>query len=230
MSKTVYYENEKDLQGLKWAAKTLDFGVGLELSATFNEMRSAYVMLMPRKDLFRHKVKMYARKAMDAIDHREAEIKETMIDKKFWYEYSDSVIDFAQTDITRFRISIKQVMDNVGFRDSELIANVETARVLAEMCIQQYDIVIEDGRKKFGKDYSASFPEYRITKIFHLWQLMCDELYKGVSIDLNTPETSAMFDIMCRKFANGDYIDSCLKEAQKTNPDFENAVIVREEE
>lgn len=83
MSKKVYYYNEHDLEGLKWIAKVMDFGVSLEVVSAFNEIRVSYIYLRERKDLFRHTIKQNCNNAMKALKIRETEIKSLMINKKF---------------------------------------------------------------------------------------------------------------------------------------------------
>lgn len=229
MSKKVYYYNEHDLEGLKWIAKVMDFGVSLEVVSAFNEIRVSYIYLRERKDLFRHTIKQNCNNAMKALKIRETEIKSLMINKKFWDEYSDPIIDLANDDIEKFRKAIKQTLDDANYKDSEIISYVETARVLMDMSIKQWDTIIDEARRKYGRDYSQDFSEYRVTNVYNWWSIVCDELYKGVSIDLNNETIDSVFNEMCEKFAEGKYVEDCLKEAQKTNPDFINAIVVKEE-
>lgn len=207
----------------------MDFGVSLEVVSAINEARNAGVLLQERKDLYRQTVKHNFNDAIKSMSLQESEIKYLMVNKKFWEEYSDPIIDLANTDITRFRIAIKQTLDDANYRDSELISHMETARVMMDMSIKQWDVIVEEARAKYGRDYSNEFMEYRLTKAYASWSKMCDVLYKGVSIDLNNDMIDGLFQEMCRKFAEGAYVDQCLKEAQKTNPDYENIIVVKEE-
>lgn len=229
MSKKVYYYGQKDLDGLKWIAKLMDFGVSLEVVIAINEARNACVLLQKRKDLYRQTVKQNSNAALKAMTLQEAEIKSLMIDKKFWEEYSDPIVDLANADITNFRSAIYDTLEESGCKNSELISHIETARVLMDMSIKQWDTVIEEAHTKYGRDYSKEFDEYRLTKVFFLWDKVCEELYTGVSVDLNNARIDGLFKEMCDKFAEGRYVEDCLKEAQKTNPDFANAVVVKEE-
>lgn len=51
MIKRVSYYSNKDLEGLRWAARIIEFGVGLEVSAAFNAMTNATVLLREEKSL-----------------------------------------------------------------------------------------------------------------------------------------------------------------------------------
>lgn len=150
MPKRVYYYGKKDLEGLKWIAKVMDFGVSLEVVSAINEARNAGVLLQKRKDLYRQTVKQNFNDAIKSMSLQESEIKYLMVNKKFWEEYSDPIIDLANTDITRFRIAIKQTLDDANYRDSELISHIETARVMMDMSIKQWDVIVEEARLNTG--------------------------------------------------------------------------------
>lgn len=230
MKKKVYYYGERDLNGLKWVAKVVDFGVGLIVTSAINEMYNAYSFLSERKDIFNGKVKQVCNNAFREARRTEFQIKENMRHEKFWEDYSDTVIDEAASDMTLFRISIKQTLDNAGVRDSEMISYVETTRVMLELAVGEYDTIMVQAKDKFGRNYAKEFSEYRMGKAFYWWQKMCEILYKGEKANLNNDNTQVMFDRMCRKFAEGEYIQACLEEANRNNPDFlENEIEVHDE-
>ena len=230
MPKKVYYYGEKDLQGMKWVARTVDFGVGLSVIAAINEVYSAFGMLLDRPDIFRHAVKRLGNLAVTAASRREAYIKSNMKDKSFWSDYSDRVIDEAGTDITLFRVAIKTELDKAKFPDSNLYSFIECARVLLEMSITQFDCIMKQAKQRWGRDYKKDFLEYRIGEISGHWNKMCEELYKGYDIDLNSDYVTSMFNKMCKNFADGSYIDACMAEAHKKNPYFSSNVIDVKEE
>jgi hypothetical protein len=230
MARKVYYHNERDLEGLKWTSKIVDFGVGLMVTAAINEMHNAYTMLVDRKDLLKGKTKQFCNRAFKEAKLREIFIKENMVSKQFWLDYSDRVIDEAQNDITFFRIAVKQTLDNAKIKDSVLISYIETARTMLDMAVEQYKSIMEQAKKKYGRDYSKEFASYRLDSVFYWWNQMCGILYKGYSADLNNEYTTGMFDRMCKKFAEGEYIQACLQEAYNNNPDFvDNSIKVKEE-
>ena len=73
MARKVYYHNERDLEGLKWTASVVDFGVGLMVTAAINEMHNAYTMLVDRKDLLKEKTKLFCNRAFkEAIEDRKS--------------------------------------------------------------------------------------------------------------------------------------------------------------
>ena len=228
MAKRIYFYGAKDLEGLKWIAKVVDFGVGLTIRATTNEMLNTYLYLRERKDIFRQKVKMLCNSAMEEVKHKETEIKSNMKDKRFWDDYCDKVVDSSENDILMLRISVKQELDNVGCKDSDLLSRVETVRIMLDMCTKQYEEAMKQARHKYGRNFSKEFNEYYMKSVLLCWDRVCDMLYRGVSVDLNTPRVKVAFDAMCKKFADGSYIDECLTEAKKTNPGFENTIIVKE--
>lgn len=229
MAKRVFYNNRRDLEGLKYTARVVDFGVGLAVTSSINEMYNAHAFLAAREDLFKGEIKHCCNNAFKEAKRKEFLIKENMRNKQFWLDYSDTVIDEAETDILLFRLSIKQTLDNTRIEDSELISYVETARVMLEMATEQYKCIMDLSQKKFGRDYSNDFTEYYMGKAFFWWGKMCDIVYKGKKVDLNNTNTTGMFDRMCKKFAEGEYIQACVEKAQENNPDFkENKINVIE--
>lgn len=231
MAKKIYYEDEKDLEGLKWTAKVVDFGVGLSVIAAINEVYAASGYLRDRPDLYRFKVKGFCNLAVKSATLMENEIKNSMKSQSFWLDYSDKVIDEAEQDILLFRLSVKQELDNAKIKDSQLLSFVECARVMLDMSVKLFDGVMEASREKFGREYKKYFTEFRCGDVFWFWEKMCELLYKGKNVDLNTNNIKGLFDKMCDKFAGGEYIHACLEEAQRNNPEFvENEVEVKGQE
>lgn len=221
MAKKIYYEDEKDLEGLKWTAKVVDFGVGLSVIAAINEVYAASGYLRDHPDLYRFKVKHFCNLAVKSATLMENEIKNSMKSQSFWLDYSDKVIDEAEQDILLFRLSVKQELDNAKIKDSYLLSFVECARVMLDMSVKLFDGVMEASREKFGREYKKYFTEFRCGDVFGFWEKMCELLYKGKTVDLNTNNIKGLFDKMCDKFAGGEYIHACLEEAQRNNPEFE---------
>lgn len=221
MNRRVYYYGERDLEGLRWTARIIDFGIGLSVIAAFNEIRSTFVYLR-ESPLFRHKTKNIVNNTMRMIRHREVEIRSIMKDKSFWDDYSDTVIDAANNDVTLFRISIKNTLDKEGYKNSNIVSYMETARVLLEMSVQHFESVMADAKERYGRDYTEDFKVYHVGAIRTSWERATEMLYKGTPIDLNTPSNKAAFENMAKKFAEGLYIQDCLKIAMENNPDFFN--------
>lgn len=225
MTKKVYYTSEKDLEGIKWTAKVIDFGVGLMVSAAINEMYNAYAMAIDRKDIMRGKVKYCCNNAFREAKRTETAIRMNMRSRKFWADYSDAVIDEALNDITLFRIAVKQTLDDQDVKESEFFAYVETARVMLNMAVESFRCFMEQAKAHFGKNYTDMFSEYNVNGIFYWWGQMCDILYKGQTASINNDKTHGMFDRLCKKFAEGEYINACLEQAQASNPDFTDSKV-----
>ena len=227
MNKRVVYYGERDLEGLRWTARIMDFGIGLGMVAAFNEIRSSYAFLR-ESPLYRQQIKRDTNAVLRMVKAREAEVRSIMKSKAFWDDYSDTVIDEASNDVTLFRVAIKSVLDKGGFKDSNLVSYMETARVLLEMTEQHFDAVIEDAKERYGRNYYKEFCCYDTEPVRKAWEKVTDAVYVGVPIDLNTEDVKAMFGRMDRKFAEGAYIQECLKVAMDANPEFkENEVEVK---
>lgn len=227
MKKLVYYNNT-ELEGIKYISKVVDFGLGLSVISAFNECLSTLFYLKDTP-MFRREVKYECRLALKLAQIKENTIRSNMKSREFWEDYSDHVIDVAEKDVTIFRIALKNELDKAVPEYSNLFSYVECARVLLDMTVKHFDVIMSDGRKKFGRDFSKDFAEYRPEDVLFHWDKLCKYLYKGIQLDLNTDATIAAFDVVCAKFSEGSYIHECLAEAKKNHAEFANVVIVRED-
>lgn len=210
-------------------ARIIDFGVGLAVIASINEMYSAASFLRDDKKLYRTDVKMFCNRASEAASKHEAEIRKNMKSADFWRDYSDKVIDEAETDIAHFRVAIKTELDNAHIPNSNLFSYIECARTLLDVSVAMFDANVEKIEKECGRNFAKDFKEYRVYDVLSLWSEMCDILYKGYNADLNTENVTKMFDKLSKKLSEGDYIQPCMDEAFRNNPDFKNEIFVREE-
>lgn len=229
MKKKIYYVDENDLDGQRWAARAIDFGVGLSVTAAINCLYYAYGCLLERRDLFRLKAKRWGNSAVDAAGRMENRIKSIMQDKSYWEDYTDKVIDESDKDVNLFREAIENELIKANFPDARLFSFIECARVLLEMSVMQFDCVIETAEERYGHNYKSTFGEFRAGDVFRAWDQMCDELYGGYNINLNTQQVIDAFENINRKFGRGEYVDACNYAAMENNPDFtENDILVRE--
>lgn len=229
MKKKYVYRTDKELEGLRWVAKTIDFGVSLTATVALNELTTAYVMLRERSNICRHKVRQMANDARKQAELFRGRMFSVMRDRGFFDTYSDHAIDLSEQDVTLLRLSVKQTLDNHKYKDAELISYLETARTILNMAVAQFKSVMGTAKADYGTDYSAAFCEFNPTPVFRAWERLCAVLYvsKG-DIDLNTPDTIAFFEQMAGKFAEGDYVEECLKTAYRENPGFSNEIIVKD--
>ena len=220
--KKVVYYTEKQFEGIEYAAKVIDFGVSLSVAVALNELYTAHMMLRERKDLYKREVKHLANIATDKAKYRRGLMLSTMRSRKFFDTYSDKVIDLAENDVTLFRISVKQTLDDNHVEDSDLISYIETARTLLDMAKEHFVAVCKHAREEYAPyDYASAFSEFNCSDVLAAWQKVCDILYTRESnIDLNTEKSIALFHSLANKFADGDYVDECMKEAHEACPEF----------
>lgn len=222
MKKHIKVYTDEQIKGITWASKVIDFGVSLTLTAAYNELYTAHMMLRERKDLFCREVKMYANDTIRRAKMKRAHMFALMTNHKWFDAYSDRVIDLAESDITLFRISLKQTLDRHNYPDSLLVSYIETARALLEAAHAQFKEVLQATKQDFGNyDYESVFSEFNCADVLIAWQRVCDALYSSHNdIDLNTPDSKRLFDKLCLHFAEGDYIDECLNQAHTEQPEF----------
>lgn len=232
MKKRVTYSTDKQLEGIKYMAKIIDFGVSLTIATAFNELYTAHMMLRERKDLYKHEVKRFANEAVERAKMKRAQMISLMANRNFFDTYSDKVIDLSENDITLFRISLKQTLDKAKYPNSELISYIETARALLDASTLQFAEVAKATREDYGEyTWEKTFIEFDVSDVLKSWDRVCYLIYHSrEDINLNTPESTQLFDGLCRKFADGVYVEACLEEAHEAEPEFvENKVILKEE-
>lgn len=229
IKKKVVYYTDRQFEGIEYAAKVIDFGVSLTVAVAvaLNELYTAHMMLRERKDLYRRDVKRLANIAIDKAKYCRGQMLSTMRSRKYFDAYSDKAIDLAENDVTMYRISIKQTLDDNGVEDSDLIAYIETARTVLDMARVQFDEECRHTKEEYADyDYALVFAEFNCSDVLNAWQKVCDILYARESnIDLNTDKNLALFNAMAKKFADGVFVDECMREAHEVCPEFiENAI------
>lgn len=219
MKKTIRNATPKTMGGIAWASYVMDYGVALLEIAAFNELYTAHMMLRERRDLYRQQAKKFANDTIELVKTKRRHMMSLMTDRTYYDTYTDKVIDLAENDITLFRISLKQTLDKAGHKDSDLISYIETARALLYASTIQFSEVMKDIRKEFDDNnnypWESTFWEFDCKDVLHAWERLCDVLYKNnMTINLNTPDSTTLFNNLCRKFAEGDYVEPCMKEAE----------------
>ena len=249
MKKKISFTTEKQLEGLGWVTQVMNFGVSLTIAAAFNELYTAHMMLRSHDELYKKQVKKLANDALRHAELKRGQMLAHMESRKFYEAYSDKVIDLAEDDITKFRISIKQTLDDVRYQNAELISYIETARALLDAATIQFREVIRTAKEDYGEytcdivlmpnvnprfankfTWEYNFSEFNIISVLKSWENVCDILYgHSDDINLNTPRSTKLFDMLCTKFAEGDYVHACMDEAHELCPDFlENHIIIKD--
>lgn len=233
-TKVITYQNDKQLQGIQWVAKNASLSVSLTVAAAFNELYTAHMFLREHRDVFRNEVKRFANEAELRARRKRRLMLDIIANRQFFDTYSDKVIDLAESDITQFRISVQQKMDDAGCRESELLSYVETARVMLTAADMHFDGIMRLAHETYGGyDYEGAFCEFCVSDVQKSWSRMCDILYTNVGpdIDLNTKQSEQMFGVIGDSFRQGKYIDACLREAHAEQPEWveKNLLLVEED-
>lgn len=223
--KRVYYYSERDLELMKKVAKSIDFGVSLDIIAALNESSSAIYYLQQDKDIYKREVKKMVGDIMKEMSRTNQEVKKPMIHKGFFFEYSDTVIDVCSDDIAAFRMSIEETLKDNNFKYAELFSYIEVARVMCEMSVKHFDTIIQDSIGKGSRNYTSEFSEFRIGGLLSKWEKLCSRLYGGCNINLNTEKSKDAFDKLADGFGSGKYVEPCLKVASEKYPEFKNTEI-----
>lgn len=240
MKKRITYSTKKQLEGVRWTSRVIDFGVSLTINIAFNELYTAHMMLRERKDLYRQKIKKQANDTIRLVDAKKAQILNLMANRKFFDTYIEKVVDISEKDISVFRESIRKTIEQANGKNAELISYIETARSLTNAAVAQFEEVMKTSRELYGSfewkqpfynfKWEQTFCEFNCSDILKSWDALCKMIYDSNSdIDLNTKETNKLFDDICEKFADGFYVKECLQEAHEECPDFiTNDIVVKE--
>lgn len=229
MKRKLTYTTDAELEGIRYCAKVIDFGVSLSVTIAINELYTAHMMLRERRDLYRRELKSRANDAIRRAGHCRERMISAMSSRAFFDTFSDKVIDLSENDITVFRLSIKQTLDDHSYPDSELIAYAETARVMLDMARAHFNGVVSKAKEHAEYNYAAAFSEFNCADVLQAWVRVCEELYiANGTIDLNTERNLAAYAIIERKLVDGVYVGGCMKEAVTVFPEFANDVIVKQ--
>lgn len=222
--KRFYYQTKEQLDGLRWMARVIEFGVSLSCTVAINELYIGHLALREDRISFCREVKKYANEAVRRADMLRARTLAVMKDRTFYDVYSDTAIDLAEPLVTMLRINIKQILDRGNFKRSKMIADIETARVMLFLAKQQYDSVIEEGgtRWHLPQHILRQWGEFDLGVVLDYWDKVCEILYQGKTIDLNTSEIESVVKRIGVAFGEGEYVETCLAEAKKARPDFFN--------
>ncbi len=243
--KKLEYDTDKELDGIRWLARVIDFGVSLTITTAINELYTSHMMLRERPDFYHGKVKHQANLAEQEARMQSSRIMSLMTSRRFFDAYSDRVIDLAENDITLFRISLKQTLDDENFPNSELFSYLETSRALLEAAVHHFNSVLETALDDYSdelpytprylrrivleKRWRKAFYEFDCTMLYRKWNKCCELLYDTApNIDLNTQHSTQLFDNLLGHFADGDYVRECLNEAHAAEPNFlMNMILVK---
>lgn len=219
--KKIKYQTPQQLEALKFIAKEMDFGVSLTVTASLNEFINFYILLRDNKKFFRQRIKQLVNEIDKKVTIQRTNIMSEMKNKKFFFDYSDRVIDLADEHTSLFRNSLKKHLNDGGCKDSELIAECEVTRLLFSIAVDHYDLTMEYGKEHFKCTMVHDFGEFNLLSIKQKFEKLCDYLYATQSfVELNTEENERLYKIMCKGFLRGEYVSECLKTAKKENPNL----------
>lgn len=212
--------NERQYEALQKVSKRLDYNVSLAISLAINEMHNTFIYMRERRDLFRGEVKMCFNKAFSEAQKLETSIKSYMIDKKFWTDYSDKVIDLLADDVLHLRIAIKQALDKDKVEDSNLISQIGMTWMLLRTALESYNDILAEGRRSSGRDFSKDFGFFKTDKILYWWDRMSEKLFGAVPLSAERESIQRAYDVLCQKLFSEECFNECLAEARHNNPDF----------
>ncbi len=217
--KKIIYQTPQQLEALKVIAKEMDFGVSLTVTAALNEFINFYILLRDNKKYFRQRIKQLANEIDRNVTIQKTNIMSEMKNKKFFFDYSDRVIDLADEHISLFRDSLKKHLDNGECKDSELVAECEVTRLLFSIATDHYKLTMEYGKNHFKCTMVHNFNEFNLSHIQQKFEKLCDYFYATQSfVELNTEENERLYKIMCKGFLRGEYVNECLENAKIENP------------
>lgn len=221
MERKVIYYTKRQKEGIETAASIINFGVSLTVASAINELYTAHMILRECKDVYCREVKMLANKALNNDRRRRAGMLSVMCNRDFFDTYCDKVIDLTENDITKFRLSMKQILDNHKVERADLLSYVETARSMLELAKLQFEAVCRNTCRDYAAyKYEALFSEFDVTDVFLPWHRMSRILYASEEdINLNTDVSGGLFEKIVSNFADGVYSKACMQEADRAYPE-----------
>ncbi len=225
--KRFYYYSDRQLDGLRWMARVMEFGVSLSCTVAINELFTAHMSLREDRLLYRREVKMAANNAIKKAEIKKGNIMSAMKDEVFYDAYSDLAIDLSEDLMSMLRFNIKQELDKARHPKAATMADVETARVMLFLAKQQYDSVLQEAKDRWDLPdrMLQNWQEFNMKDILDFWEKTCDMIYRGKSVNLNTPNILSVVEKIGRAFGDGEYIEICLQAARQARPNFFNDIV-----
>lgn len=163
-----------------------------------------------------------ARKDMNRIlTHQKLHLRKEY--HEFYYTYVDNCIDEMKPHVDTLYTSILQNLTKKQIPNRNIIAHMETDRIMLLLVCQAFDELFNDIKVQTSVDISEVYLPYRPTTALHYWDKALATIINmkpkdAPGIDLNECEDVKLaYKIIQRKFVNASFLDSA---SEKTIEDM----------
>ena len=157
----------------------------------------------------------YERQLRNALDGKQR--------MQLWLDLADEFHDRTQPHVEKFRLAVKQALDDRRIPDSGLRAHVLTADTLLRYAVVNFDRYFSDMARKYGADIRDIFRPARLCHVQSYWQnvtgIMCRVPKGQPDIDLNAdPRCALAMRCIDAQFSLPENINLAAERALSLNP------------
>lgn len=191
------------------------------------ETKTAYDLLCKDKKLFRQKVKMNAKVAMQRIDQYDDAVCRTMAGNmngdrtQYWLDYSDEHYESLRHDLNIFYLTVLQVLTRYQESQKEIKARLVTSHALLRYAVNMHDTFFRKILDGWHTDMAYLFHDARLQYVLSPWMEVVDTLCqsrKPINID-DEPQVRLAFQVIERHCINLDRIRDIGDQAIALNPE-----------
>ncbi|WP_018667518.1 hypothetical protein [Bacteroides gallinarum] len=167
---------------------------------------------MKRTPYYRHAFKRYLNDADKARKEYERTVNRVIgTDRSgFFAECNDKYTEEVNKHVEMLYWQFKQVLDNNGIAHSAELARFELARTLCDYACIQFDIGVDELRKKDTRFKGFTLDYLKLANLARMMNLASDSLKISKTVNMNA-ERWAAFNVLTSKLSDADNIANAIK-------------------
>lgn len=168
---------------------------------------------MKRTPYYRLTFKRYLNDADKARKEYERTVNSVIgLDRSgFFADCNDKYAEEVNKHVEMLYWQFKQVLDNNGIAHSAELARFELARTLCDYACIQFDIRVDELRKKDTRFKGFTLDYLKLANLARMMNLASDSLKIGKTVNMNAGRCTAAFDVLARKLSDADNIANAIK-------------------
>ena len=182
------------------------------------QMREAGMLKQKQKQKALKALEEYHRYERNAYEH----FRDVGMERYgFWQDFVGRAADKLQPDVQRLHYAIKNVIDRVGVRNSEVLASIQTGVALVTLSTLMYDTMAEQFQRQTMGDIRSLFRAGRMTAVERNWLEVGDVTGRQVMQDVNLkddPQCQLGINVILTRYQSADFLNEAASEALRVNP------------
>lgn len=221
-------EKERRLRLIDRACSTYYLMLGSMFNTTNTWMVDAVELMKNDKRIWQGNARSGANKALSIYKEWEKRMKATLGDRfQLWLDVSDKSDAIIKPHVQNLYWAFDGVMLKEGIENHGMKAMVETAGVLAEMCVLTFDKFFDVMEKEVGVKFRDMFPRHYFAGCFNRWKDVREAIFRQgkkndkVNIDFNKYEQCVFaYRVLEKKMVNADTYNAAGEYGLSENPEL----------